>query len=253
MQLRLLVEYEGTRYLGWQLQPDGPTVQGVLEQALHTALRERVRVRGAGRTDAGVHAWGQVAAAAITTAPPDLRRLSRSLNALTPDDVAIREVTLVDDAFDPRRDASSRVYEYRIWRESAPSVFWRRWCWHYPRPLDVAAMAAAAAELVGEHDFATFCGADPAAPVQSTVRRVLACRFVDEGPILLLRIEATAFLKHMVRNVVGTLVEIGLGERPATAMPALLAARDRTRAGQTCPPEGLVLAAVRYGPRGSTG
>jgi tRNA pseudouridine38-40 synthase len=251
MQLRLLVEYEGTRYLGWQLQPDGPTVQGVLEQALQTVLREPVRVRGAGRTDAGVHAWGQVATAAPTQMPGDLRRLCRSLNALTPDDVAIREVVAVDDAFDPRRDASSRVYEYRIWRDPAPSVFWRRWCWHYPRPLDVAAMAAAADDLVGEHDFAAFCGADPAAPAQSTVRRVLECRFVEEGPILLLRIEATAFLKHMVRNIVGTLVEIGLGERPATAIPGLLAGRDRTRAGQTCPPEGLVLVTVRYGVRGS--
>lgn len=251
MQLRLLVEYEGTRYLGWQLQPDGPTVQGVLEQALRTALREPVRVRGAGRTDAGVHAWGQVAAVAVSRMPADLRRLCRSLNALTPDDVSIREVTAVDDAFDPRRDASSRVYEYRIWRESAPSVFWRRWCWHYPRPLDVGAMAAAASDLLGEHDFAAFCGADPAAPPQSTVRRVLQCRLVEEGPILLLRIEATAFLKHMVRNVVGTLVEIGLGERPASAIPALIAGRDRRLAGETCPPEGLVLVAVRYEARAS--
>jgi tRNA pseudouridine38-40 synthase len=251
MQLRLRVEYEGTRYLGWQLQPDGPTVQGVLEQALRTALREPVRVRGAGRTDAGVHAFGQVAAVAVSQPPADLRRLLRSLNALTPDDVSIREVTLVDDAFDPRRDASSRVYDYRIWRESAPSVFWRRWCWHYPRPLDVAAMTTAASDLVGEHDFAAFCGADPAAPPQSTVRRVLDCRLVDEGPILRLRIEATAFLKHMVRNIVGTLVEIGLGERPATAIPGLLASRDRRLAGETCPPEGLVLVAVNYGDRGA--
>src|SRR6185295_1363408 len=114
MQLRLIVEYEGGAYRGWQLQPGGPTVQGVLEQALATVLREPVRARAAGRTDAGVHAVGQVVAVRVTRPPPDLERLRRGLNALTPDDVAIREVALEGDAFDPRRDARSRVYEYRI-------------------------------------------------------------------------------------------------------------------------------------------
>ena len=121
MQLRLTVEYEGTAYRGWQLQRDGPTVQAVLEQALSTALRERVRVRGAGRTDAGVHACGQIAAVRVREVPADLERLHKSLNALTPDDVAVRDITVVDDAFDPRRHARSRVYEYRIWNVAAPS------------------------------------------------------------------------------------------------------------------------------------
>jgi len=110
MQLRLTIEYDGTAYQGWQVQPNAPTIQETLERALATALREPVRVRGAGRTDAGVHACGQVAAARVTRAPSDLPRLQKSLNALTPDDIAIREVALVDDAFDPRRDARSRVY-----------------------------------------------------------------------------------------------------------------------------------------------
>jgi tRNA pseudouridine38-40 synthase len=251
MQLRLVVEYEGTNYQGWQVQPDGPTIQETLERALSTALREPIRVRGAGRTDAGVHAWGQVVAAPITQPPPDLDRLRRSLNALTPDDVAIREIALADDAFDPRRDASSRVYEYRILTTDAPSVFWRRWTWHFSRPLDVAAMQTAAQALVGEHDFAAFCGADPAAKDQTTTRRVIESSVHVEHPLIRYRVEATAFLKHMVRNVVGTLVEVGLGERTASSMPALIASRDRTRAGATAPAIGLVLCEVRYEGRSS--
>ncbi len=245
LQLRLLVEYEGTGYLGWQLQPDGPTVQGVLEQALATALRERVRVRAAGRTDTGVHACGQVVAAPVSRVPDDLERLLKSLNALTPDDVAVRALDLVGDDFDPRRHARSRRYEYRILASRTPSAFWRRWAWHHPVPLDDGAMAAAAVALLGEHDFAAFRAAD-ADPVRSTVRRVLASDLVREDDLLVYRIEATAFLKHMVRNIVGTLVEIGRGERPSSAMADVLAGRDRRLAGRTAPPHGLVLVAVRY-------
>jgi len=245
MQLKLIVEYEGTAYQGWQLQPGDQTVQAVLERALTTALREPVRVRGAGRTDAGVHACGQVAAVRVSQVPADLDRLLRSLNALTPDDVAVREVTLVDDAFDPRRDATSRLYEYRLWTATAPSPFWRRWAWHHPQPLDAGAMAAAASALVGAHDCAAFCAAD-ADPTRTTVRRIMSSEVVREGPLIRYRVEANAFLKHMVRNIVGTLVEIGRGERPGDALGTLLEGRDRTKAGATAPPHGLVLVAVRY-------
>ena len=244
MQLKLTVEYEGSRYQGWQVQPGGPTVQEELERALATALREPVRVRGAGRTDAGVHACGQVAAVKVTRVPADLGRLRKSLNALTPEDIAVREIAVVDDAFDPRREARSRVYEYRVLNTPAPSPFWRRHAWHVPEPLDARAMDEAAAALVGEHDFAAFRGAD-AEPVRSTVRRVLESR-VDAGPLLVYRIEATAFLKHMVRNIAGTLVEVGRGERAPGAMRDLLAGRDRTRAGATAPAHGLMLVAIRY-------
>lgn len=245
MQLRLTIEYEGTAYQGWQLQPGDATVQAVLEKALATALREPVRVRGAGRTDAGVHACGQVAAVRVTRVPADLTRLRKSLNALTPDDVAVRDVTLVDDAFDPRRDARSRRYAYRIWNAPARSPFWRRFAWHVPAPLDLAAMAEAAGLLAGEHDFAAFRGAD-AEPLRSTVRRVLESRIERDGSLVGYRIEATAFLKHMVRNIVGTLVEVGLGTRPPGDVAIILDGRDRTRAGPTAPPHGLVLAAVTY-------
>jgi len=245
VQLRLTVEYEGTAYQGWQVQPGGPTVQEVLERALATALREPVRVRGAGRTDAGVHACGQVAAVRVRHVPPDLERLRRSLNALTPDDVAVRDIAVVDDAFDPRRHALSRVYEYRIWNAPAPSPFWRRHAWHVPLPLDVAAMEEAVAALAGEHDFAAFRGAD-AGPQRSTVRRVLETAVRADGPLLVYRIEATGFLKHMVRNIVGTMVEVGRGERSPSSMRDILESRDRTQAGPTAPPHGLLLVTVRY-------
>ena len=245
MQLRLTVEYEGTAYRGWQVQPGGQTVQEVLERALATALREPVRVRGAGRTDAGVHACGQVAAVRVSQVPADLERLRESLNALTPDDVAVRDVAVVDDTFDPRRDARSRVYEYRLWNARVPSPFWRRYAWHVPLPLDVAAMADAAAALIGEHDFAAFRGADPV-PQRSTVRRVLETTLRAEASLVVYRIEATGFLKHMVRNIIGTLVEVGRGERLPSSMRAVLESRDRTQAGPTAPPHGLVLVAVRY-------
>jgi tRNA pseudouridine38-40 synthase len=245
VQLKLTVEYDGEAYRGWQLQPDGPTVQAELERALATVLREPVRVRGAGRTDAGVHARGQVAAVRVSRVPDDLGRLLKSLNALTPDDIAVRDIAVVGDEFDPRRHARSRAYEYRILNALAPSPFWRRHAWHLSRPLDVAAMDAAARLLEGEHDFAAFRAAD-AEPVRSTVRRVLGSRVAREGELVVYRIEATAFLKHMVRNVVGTLVEVGGGGRPVEDLAAVLAGRDRGRAGATAPPHGLCLVAVRY-------
>jgi tRNA pseudouridine38-40 synthase len=227
------------------MQPDGPTVQSVLEQALATALREPVRVRVAGRTDSGVHALGQVVTAPVSVVPENLELLLRKLNGLTPDDIAIRSLTTVGDDFDPRRHAKSRVYEYRILASRTPSAFWRRYAWFHPVPLDVDAMAEGAARLVGEHDFEGFRAAD-ADPVLSTVRRVHTSEIVRDGEILVYRIEATAFLKHMVRNIVGTLAEIGRGERPASVMRDILASRDRRNAGPTAPAHGLTLVAVRY-------
>jgi tRNA pseudouridine38-40 synthase len=246
VQLRLTVEYEGTRYLGWQLQPGGATVQGELERALAVALREPVRVRGAGRTDAGVHAAGQVAAVRVSHVPADLGRLRRSLNALLPEDISVQDIARADDTFDPRRHARSRVYVYRILNAPAPSPFWRRWAWHVPLPLDVGAMAEASRPLVGEHDFAAFRGADAKEVLRNTVRRVLESRLYAAPPLLIYRVEATAFLKHMVRNIVGTLAEIGGGTRPPSALADVLAGRDRTRAGATAPPHGLTLVEVRY-------
>jgi tRNA pseudouridine38-40 synthase len=245
MQLRLVVQYDGTAFEGWQLQPRGPTIQGELERALAVVLREAVRVRGAGRTDAGVHAAGQVAAVRVARLPADLDRLRTSVNALLPETIVVTEIEPVADAFDPRRDARRRCYAYRIWRAPAPSPFWRRYAWHLWGPLDVDAMQAGAAAVVGEHDFRALRARD-AEPVRSTVRHVYESRFETRGALLVYRIEANAFLKHMVRTLMGTFVEIGRGQRSAASVPALLATGDRREAGATAPAHGLVLESVRY-------
>ena len=243
MQYRLIVEYDGTDFHGWQLQPQARTVQGELETAIARLVGTPLRASSAGRTDAGVHAAGQVVCfhAERAIAPPVVRR---ALNAMTGADLAVRAVECVADDFDPRRHAASRRYVYRIWNRREPSPFWRRYSWLVPRDLDVSAMQHAAAQLVGEYDFSSFRGAgcDAAHPR----RRVVCSRFSTDGPMLAYEIEATAFLRHMVRNIIGTLIEVGLGQRPADLLP-LLAARDRTQAGATAPACGLCLVEVRYG------
>lgn len=242
-QYRMLLEYDGTEYHGWQLQPDARTLQGVLETALATVLRHPVRVAASGRTDAGVHAMGQVVTFR-TEHTVDPRELRRSLNALTPPDLAVREVTLAAEAFDARRHATARVYEYRIWTHPWRSAFWHRFTWHVPRALDLAAMRFAAAALVGEHDFSAFRAAD--CDADGAVRRVIHSGFTEAEGLCVYRVEANAFLKHMVRSIVGTLVEVGTGQRAVDGVAKALASRDRSRAGQTAPPQGLVLMAVRY-------
>lgn len=242
-QYRMLLEYDGTEYHGWQLQPDARTLQGVLESALTTVLRHPVRVAASGRTDAGVHALGQVATFRTENAiePRDVRR---SLNALTPPDVAVREIVAVPDAFDARRHATARVYEYRIWNQPWRSAFWHRFTWHVPRALDLIAMRFAAAALAGEHDFSAFRASD--CDAETATRQVFHSGFTEAEGLCVYRVEANAFLKHMVRAIVGTLVEVGTGQRPADDVAGVLASRQRSRAGQTAPPQGLVLMAVRY-------
>ena len=243
MRFKLIVEYDGTAYHGWQAQPSGPTVQGALETAIARMLGETTRVAAAGRTDAGVHAAGQVISFSLQrSVAPDV--LLRGLNALTPRDITLRSVEVVPEAFDPRRHARSRVYVYRIWNDRWPSPFWRRYAWHVAWPLDDARMRTAAACLLGEHDFSAFqaagCDAD------NPVRRVVRSDLERSGPLLSYTIEATAFLRHMVRTIIGTLVEVGSGQRPPAAVSALLAGRDRTQAGPTAPACGLCLTEVTY-------
>ena len=243
MQFRLLLEYDGTDYSGWQLQPNARTLQGVLEEALATALRQPVRLHASGRTDAGVHALGQVATFR-TDRTVEPRELRKTLNALTPSDIAVREVAPVPESFDARRSATSRVYEYRIWNQPWRSVFWHRYTWHVSRALDLKAMRAAAAAIVGEHDFSAFRAAD--CESESRVRRVIHSGLSEAENLCVYRVQANAFLKHMVRSIVGTLVAAGTGEIAPGSMAAILASRDRARAGATAPPQGLCLVAVAY-------
>jgi len=243
MNLKLTIEYDGTDYHGWQVQPHGRTIQEILELALGEILRERVRLRASGRTDAGVHAAGQVANF-TTSRPVELWRLQRGVNALTPPDIVVREVEQVPESFDARRNARSRLYEYRIWNQPWPSALQRRFSFHVHAPLELAAMKEAIAFLEGEHDFSSFraAGCDAAHPVRKIYNNTL----LREGDLVVYRIEANAFLRHMVRNLVGTLLEVGCGERTPARFSDLLKARDRTLAGPTAPPRGLFLKEVKY-------
>jgi tRNA pseudouridine38-40 synthase len=243
VNLKIIVEYDGTKYCGWQIQPNGESIQAVLERAISTFFGTPTRIIGSGRTDAGVHAVGQVANF-FTGKEYDRHRILRGLNALTPADITIKEVEIVVDAFDARRDGRSRTYEYRILNRSTPSPFHLNRAWHLHDPLDRNAMRAAISCLLGEHDFSSFraAGCEATHPVRNVYRSSLDER--DE--LLVYSIEATAFLRHMVRNIVGTLVEVGRGLRPPQSFKELLDARDRTQAGPTAPPHGLYLMEVKY-------
>lgn len=243
MNIKLTIEYDGTNYCGWQMQPNGPTIQSVLEEAVSTFFRAPIRVTGSGRTDAGVHALGQVVNF-FCEREPDLYRLQRGLNALTPEDISIKDVQIMSDSFDARRDGRSRTYEYRILNRPSPSPFDLKYAWHVHDPLDTGQMCNAIRCLEGEHDFSSFraAGCDAPHPVRTVYRTSLD----QSGDLRVFTIEATAFLRHMVRNIVGTLVEVGRGLRTAESFAQLLEVQDRTKAGLTAPPHGLFLVAVKY-------
>lgn len=243
MRFKLTVEYDGTEYHGWQVQPNGRTIQAVLQQALARMTGESSAIIAAGRTDAGVHAAGQVISFSLQRAV-SAATLQRALNALTPPDICITAAEPVADDFHPRRAARSRTYTYQIWNARWVSPFWRRYVWHVPRPLQPHQMRLAAAALVGEHDFTSFQAAGCQA--KQPVRRVLRSDLEHSEHLMTYTIEATGFLRHMVRNIVGTVVEVGTGERSAADLPRLLAARDRTLAGPTAPACGLCLQRVNY-------
>jgi tRNA pseudouridine38-40 synthase len=243
VNIKLTVEYDGTNYHGWQVQLNSETIQAVLERAVSTFFGKATRVIGAGRTDAGVHALGQVANFFCDEAP-DLRRMERGLNALTPADIAILDVNIVPDSFDARRSGRSRVYQYYILNRSAPSPFYRNRAWHVHEPLNLASMCEAVRCLEGEHDFSSFraAGCDAVHPV----RKIYCAELEQRGELFVFTVEATAFLRHMVRNILGTLVEVGRGMRTPKSFAALLEARNRTLAGPTAPACGLFLAEVKY-------
>ena len=243
MNIKLTVEYDGTNYHGWQIQANGESIQAVLEGAVSTFVGRPTRVLGSGRTDAGVHALGQIVNFRCDKEFTP-HRIRRALNALTPDDISIKEVEVVSDSFDARRDARSRVYQYHILNRPVASPFHRNRAWHLHQPLDLGAMRAAIDCLLGEHDFTSFraAGCDAAHPI----RKIYRVGLEERGELLVFMIEATAFLRHMVRNIVGTLIEVGYGERSVQSFRSLLEARDRTQAGETAPAYGLYLVEVKY-------
>lgn len=255
MRVRAVVSYDGTEYAGFQRQVDVPTIQEAIERALAEIGGGAVRIIGAGRTDAGVHAAGQVIAFDISWRH-GVEALQRALNAVLPGDIAVSEIREASLEFHPRFDAQRRWYRYRVFNGARQWPMARRFSLHMPYELDVGAMQAAAVELVGEHDFATF-GRPPQGDV--TVRRVFSAGWRGEedaggpfgsdlagGTMLRFDIEANAFLYRMVRSIVGTLLDVGQGRMAVSEFKHALAARERGEAGQTALPQGLCLMRVTY-------
>jgi tRNA pseudouridine38-40 synthase len=255
---KLTLAYRGTRYHGWQFQAANPltwkgakppaeegipTVQAVVAKAFGSLLGHAVDVVGSSRTDAGVHAKGQVAHFDTDQVQIPPEGLRRAVNARLPDDVLVRTIEPVPDSFNAISSTASKRYQYFIWNAEDRPLFFSDLAWHRWQKLDDTAMAAAAAQLVGEHDFASF--AKPGHGRDTTVRRVLECAVHRRGARLVIGVEGTGFLWNMVRIIVGTLVEVGLGRFAPADMGKMLAARDRRAAGGTAPPHGLYLQWVR--------
>jgi tRNA pseudouridine38-40 synthase len=254
---KITIAYDGTDYVGWQRQASGISIQGVLEDALRDLDQREVIVTGAGRTDAGVHAFGQVASLAIER-PMDAAVLVRALNARLPPTIQVVDAEEAAERFHARFDAARKSYRYRIWNAEVPSPFERAYAWHLSGALDVDAMREAATLVVGRRDFAALQAAGSA--TATTVREVYSSivqvvteggevvdRQANRGRLIVYNVTGNGFLRHMVRNIVGSLVEIGRGRRPVSWMTEILGQRSRALAGPTAPPHGLALVAVEYG------
>lgn len=252
--IRLLIEYDGTNYQGWQSQKTGKTLQDLLRDTISSITGEETRLTGASRTDAGVHAFGQVAAFGTESGlPADIFR--RALNAKLPAEVRILSADETTADFHPRYDAVRKSYIYLISTSRLRSAFLHQYLWYVMADLDIEQMRSAASLLVGEHDFSAFRGSGCGA--RTTVRTVQALEVSGmkeisfmtaslKGEFIKIRIEANAFLRHMVRNIAGTLVDVGSGKTTIAGFREILASRDRTKAGPTAPPQGLFLEHITY-------
>lgn len=242
--LKLLIEYDGTNYLGWQVQAKGPTLQGMIEEKLKHLTGENVHLIGSGRTDAGAHAMGQVAHFR-TRSRMDLLSIQRALNSLLPPDIAIKEVEEAEEDFHARKQAKSKIYEYRILNRPLRSVFHRWYAWHIPQTLDWEEIRKATQKLIGEHDFSSF--RSTGTPTKTAVRTVSRAEWKrGKDGLMQFEIEASGFLKQMVRAIVGTLVEVGRGKIDADEFQRILESKDRKKAGPTAPAHGLFLKEVKY-------
>lgn len=239
----LQVAYDGTGYAGWQIQPQVPTVQGAIMEVLGTLEGKPVKVFGASRTDAGVHALGQGASFTTTSTIPPYGYL-RGLNSFLPEDISVRAVREMPPGFHARFSARGKRYRYRIWNELSRDPLECRTAWHRLKRLDVEAMARGAAHLVGRHDFESFRSAS--CDRDNAVRDLTRVEISRAGPLVFVDVEGTAFLKHMVRVMVGSLVEVGRGHRPPDWIAEARDARNRSAAGPTAPPRGLCLERVFY-------
>ena len=242
--IKLLLEYDGTNYLGWQVQAKGLTIQGMIEEKLKLLTGEGVCLIGSGRTDAGAHAFGQVAHFK-TRSEMDLCSIQRALNSLLPPDIAIKEIEETGENFHARKSCISKVYEYRILNTPIRSVFHRGYAWHIPQKLDWEEIKKATQKLVGEHDFSSF--RSTGTPTKTAVRKVFRAEWKKgRDGLIRFEIEANGFLKQMVRAIVGTLVEVGKGKISSEEFQRILESKDRKEAGPTAPAHGLFLKEVKY-------
>lgn len=245
--LRLILSYDGTDFAGWQVQPGTATIQGTLASAIGRLTGENVLPQGSGRTDAGVHALAQVVTF-VTASTIPCSNFVIALNDLLPKSVRVLHVEEVPANFHARKSARQKTYRYRVYRGSICPPNLARYVWHYPYPLDEAAMQEAAKFVLGEHDFTSFAAVDPERGVEasSNVRRIFSSSFQREGEELVYTVEGSGFLHHMVRNLVGTFLLAGKGTWPAAQVKEILAAQNRSAAGATVPASGLWLVKVDY-------
>ena len=242
--VKLLIEYDGANYLGWQVQAKGLTVQGMIEDKLAILTGETIHLIGSGRTDAGAHALGQVANFK-TRSQMEVHTFQKALNSLLPSDIVIKEVEEAGEDFNARKSAKSKVYEYRILNRPTRSVFHREYSWHIPQRLKLQEMRIATQILIGEHDFSSFRSVGT--PTKTAIRKVIRAEWKrDKEGSLRFEIEANGFLKQMVRAIVGTLVEIGRGKIGVDEFRQILDSKDRSLAGPTAPAHGLFLKEVEY-------
>jgi len=242
-RIKLIIEYDGTDYVGWQVQPNGVSVQQRVELALEQLLEAKVRVHSSGRTDAGVHAVGMVCHLDTERQLP-LTAWREGVNRFLPETIAVRQAEEVDEQFHARFSAKGKRYRYTVLRSDVRMPLQRRTCWQIRQPLDLAAMQAAAEQFVGVHDFAAFrtsgCGAE------TTQREIFSIKFSEAGELLYIDVCGSGFLKNMVRMMVGTLVEVGRGKRPAGDVAQLLAGCSTLGPALTAPAQGLCLMEVWY-------
>jgi tRNA pseudouridine38-40 synthase len=245
-RIRTLLSYDGTDYHGWQVQPGLPTIQGALEQVLSGIEGRPVQVAGSGRTDAGVHAIAQVAAFSIEN-PIPVDNLRRAMNRLLPRDIRVLQAEEAAPDFHPRFQARRKTYEYRIFRGEICSPFERRYVYHHPYPLAIDEMIAGAPLLEGQHDFTAFAASDERDELELSKTRTIFCsRLTLDGERLIYRVTGSGFLKHMVRNVVGVLLEVGKGNIDRAGLLARLEPGCKIPPGPTAPARGLFLVSVEY-------
>lgn len=245
-RIKMLASYDGTDYHGWQVQPGLPTIQGTLEEVVSEIEGRSVQVAGSGRTDAGVHALAQVAAFSIEN-PIPVENLRRAMNRLLPRDIRVLEVAVAAPDFHPRFQAKRKTYEYRIFRGEICAPFERRYVHHHPYPLAIGEMIGVAPLLQGEHDFGAFAASDDRDELErSQVRTVFCSRLTLEGDRLIYRVTGSGFLKHMVRNIVGVLLEVGKGNIDRTGVLERLQPDCTIPAGPTAPARALFLVSVEY-------